>query len=79
MAPQAREIALNGLGDLPSRANEKGIGQRESVPVFFPEALPEATFDRKRDVTTAGRYAAIGCEPAPVHFQGSSSSIFVFG
>jgi Na+/Pi-cotransporter len=34
---------------------------------------------RKRDVTAAGRYAAIACEPAPLHFQGSSSSIFVFG
>ena len=33
----------------------------------------------KRDVTTAGYYAAIGCEPGPLHFQGSSSSIFVFG
>ena len=27
----------------------------------------------------AGRYAAIACEPALVHLQGSSSSIFVFG
>jgi hypothetical protein len=34
---------------------------------------------RKRDLTAAGRYAAIACEPAPLHFQGSSSSIFVFG
>jgi hypothetical protein len=34
---------------------------------------------RKGDVTAAGRYAAIACEPGPVHFQGSSSSIFVFG
>ena len=33
----------------------------------------------KRDLTAAGRYAAIACEPAPLHFQGSSSSIFVFG
>jgi hypothetical protein len=33
----------------------------------------------KRDVTAAGHYAAIACELAPVHFQGSSSSIFVFG
>jgi hypothetical protein len=35
--------------------------------------------DRKRDPTAAGRYAAIACEPALVHFQGSSSSILVFG
>ena len=34
---------------------------------------------RKRDVTAAGHYAAIACEPGVVHFQGSSSSIFVFG
>jgi hypothetical protein len=34
---------------------------------------------RKRDPTAAGRYAAIACEPALVHFQGSSSSILVFG
>jgi hypothetical protein len=33
----------------------------------------------KRDVTAAGHYAAIACAPALVHFQGSSSSIFVFG
>ena len=33
----------------------------------------------KRDLTAAGRYAAIACEPALVHFQGSSSSIFVLG
>ena len=33
----------------------------------------------KRDVTAASHYAAIACEPALVHFQGSSSSIFVFG
>jgi hypothetical protein len=34
---------------------------------------------RKRDVTAAGRYAAMACEPAPLHFQGSSSSILVLG
>jgi hypothetical protein len=34
---------------------------------------------RKRDLTAAGHYAAIACAPALVHFQGSSSSIFVFG
>ena len=33
----------------------------------------------KRDVMAAGHYAAIACDPAPLHFQGSSSSIFVFG
>ncbi len=33
----------------------------------------------KRDVTAASHYAAIACEPALVHFQGSSSSIFVLG
>jgi hypothetical protein len=33
----------------------------------------------KRDVTAAGHYAAIACEPAALHFQGSSSSILVFG
>jgi hypothetical protein len=38
----------------------------------------EAIF-RKRDVTAAGRYAAMACEPAPLHFQGSSSSILVLG
>ena len=36
-------------------------------------------FQSKRDVTAASHYAAIACEPALVHFQGSSSSIFVFG
>ena len=30
-------------------------------------------------VTAAGGYAAIACEPAALHFQGSSSSILVFG
>jgi hypothetical protein len=35
--------------------------------------------NRKRDVTAASHYAAIACEPALVHFQGSSSSIFVLG
>ena len=34
---------------------------------------------RKRGVAAAGHYAAIVCEPAVVHFQGSSSSILVFG
>ena len=34
---------------------------------------------RKRDVTAAGHYAAMACEPAPLHFHGSSSSIFVLG
>ena len=33
----------------------------------------------KRDVTAAGHYAAIACEAAPLHFHGSSSSIFVLG
>jgi hypothetical protein len=33
----------------------------------------------KRDVTAAGRYAAMACEAAWLHFQGSSSSIFVIG
>ena len=32
-------------------------------------------FQRKRDVTAASHYAAIACEPALVHFQGSRSSI----
>ena len=36
-------------------------------------------FDGKRDVTAAGHYAAIACEAAPLHFHGSSSSIFVLG
>ena len=40
---------------------------------------PHRAFLCKRDVTAAGHYAAIACEPAPLHFQGSSSSIFVFG
>jgi hypothetical protein len=31
------------------------------------------------DVTAASHYAAIACEPALVHFEGSSSSIFVLG
>jgi 3-methyladenine DNA glycosylase Tag len=35
--------------------------------------------ERKRDVTAAGRYAAIACEPARLHFHGSRSSIFVLG
>ena len=41
--------------------------------------LRSKTPKRKRDVAAAGHYAAIACEPAPLHFQGSSSSIFVFG
>src|ERR1700749_742310 len=40
---------------------------------------PHRAFLCKRDVTAAGHYAAIACEPTPLHFQGSSSSIFVFG
>jgi hypothetical protein len=43
------------------------------------EGSTKALARGKRDVTAAGRYAAIACEPGLVHFHGSSSSIFVLG
>jgi hypothetical protein len=36
-------------------------------------------YQRKRDATTASHYAAMAFDPGAVHFQGSSSSILVFG
>jgi hypothetical protein len=45
MAPQAIEIAQNGLGDPSARARwEEESIRANSVSVFFPEALPEARF-----------------------------------
>jgi hypothetical protein len=48
-------------------------------PYTFSDISVATPYQGKRDVTAAGHYAAIACEPAVVHFQGSSSSIFVFG
>ena len=77
---------MHGLSDedLCARWVENPYYQLFCGEEFFQHKL---TFDRssltrwrrKRDVTAAGHYAAIACEPAPVHFHGSSSSIFVFG
>ena len=52
---------------------------RTDLQHLSKEQLIELVLQRKRDLTAAGRYAAIACELAPLHFQGSSSSIFVFG
>jgi DDE superfamily endonuclease len=53
------------------------------TPIFLPSRAPELNpvenVWRKRDVTATSHYAAIACEPALVHFQGSSWSILVFG
>jgi hypothetical protein len=59
------------------RAVPLGLNQQVENFTLCIDSAPQ--IDRKRDVTTAGHYAAIGCEPGPLHFQGSSSSIFVFG
>jgi multidrug efflux pump subunit AcrA (membrane-fusion protein) len=60
--------------------------QRHDEPIVLSglgtvQALNTASIQSqgKRDVTAPGRYAAIACEPAPLHFHGSSSSILVFG
>jgi hypothetical protein len=63
---------------------------KESAHSDFPHGLQDLRigydaldgsymYERKRDVTAAGRYAATACEPAPLHFQGRSSSILVLG
>jgi hypothetical protein len=51
--------------------------RRPSSRISLLNSLPRNM--SKRDVTAAGHYAAIACEAAPLHFHGSSSSIFVLG
>ena len=70
--------------DLQPRRRRRYVATTDSdhdQPIY-PNRAKDMTINgpnRKRDVAAAGRYAAIACEPAPLHFQGSSSSIFVFG
>jgi hypothetical protein len=74
---QDRHVAL--LGFLPRRIFLSAFG--ELVGEFVEPAMRQLDLlvHHKRDVTAAGHYAAIACEAAPLHFHGSSSSIFVLG
>jgi hypothetical protein len=69
-----RSDPANNQAFLP-RANPRNA---RSAALFVAQILPSCV-KRKRDLTAASHYAAMACEPAPVHFQGSSSSILVFG
>ena len=70
----------------PDRGSPHGLGLEPTPATVHPARcnLARLIASRrsvlsKRDVTAASHYAAIACEPAPVHFHGSSSSIFVLG
>jgi carboxymethylenebutenolidase len=70
-------VAWSAAGQLSGLS--AAVGYYGGGIIGLKDLKPKVPTQRKRDLTAAGRYAAIACEPAPLHFQGSSSSIFVFG
>jgi uncharacterized membrane protein len=81
LGAQGRErvVAVPSKGDIASLTGGSAMEPlRVYVGLNSAETI-EQRAERKRDVTAAGYYAAIACEPAPLHFHGSNSPIFVFG
>ena len=74
-----RDHVLRAIKEYDRLGPERFFAENGFAPTTTYDLAWEERLYRKRDVTAASHYAAIACEPALVHFQGSSSSIFVLG